>query len=113
MPKGGAERARFVRAHRRSVQRWLDDLQMAGLVADEPERDADGKWWRTQIVLLNSPEPSNSELAMARRRARVELARACTSAPSPDRAGAWWHPVAERRPRSADPRAAGAGAAVG
>src|SRR5215207_7066351 len=57
MPKGGAERARFVRAHRRSVQRWLDDLQMAGLVAHEPERDADGKWWRTQIVLLSSPEP--------------------------------------------------------
>ncbi len=32
VPRDRAERARFVRAHRRSVQRWLDDLQAAGLV---------------------------------------------------------------------------------
>src|SRR3954451_14771948 len=30
-PRAGAERARFVRAHRRSVQRWLDDLDLAGV----------------------------------------------------------------------------------
>ena len=70
VPRGAAERARFVRAHRASVQRWLDDLQAAGLVAHEPERDGDGRWWRTQIVLLRAPEPSTSELAVARRRAR-------------------------------------------
>jgi hypothetical protein len=39
---GGA--ARFVRAHRKSVQRWLDDLQAGGLVAHEPERDEQGLW---------------------------------------------------------------------
>jgi hypothetical protein len=48
--RDSAERARFVRAHRRCVQRWLDDLQMAGLVTHEPERDADGKWWRPQLL---------------------------------------------------------------
>src|SRR3954469_1238265 len=70
VPRGAAERARFVRAHRRSVQRWLDDLQAAGLVVHEPERDGDGRWWRTQIVLMRAPEPSTGELALARHRAR-------------------------------------------
>ena len=70
VPRDRAERARFVRAHRRSVQRWLDDLQAAGLVVHEPERDADGLWWRTQIVLLAAPAPSASELRAARKRAR-------------------------------------------
>jgi hypothetical protein len=51
VPRDAPGRARFVRAHRRSVQRWLDDLQAAGLVAHEPEQDSDGLWWRTQIVL--------------------------------------------------------------
>jgi hypothetical protein len=39
------------------VQRWLDDLQAADLVAHEPEQDGDGLWWRTQIVLLPAPGP--------------------------------------------------------
>ena len=64
------ERARFVRAHRKSVQRWLDDLQAAGVVAHEPERDTRGQWWRTQIVLLAAPDPTGEELRVARRRAR-------------------------------------------
>ena len=67
---GAAERARFVRAHRKSVQRWLDDLQAAGVVAHEPERDTRGQWWRTQIVLLAAPDPTAEELRVARRRAR-------------------------------------------
>ena len=70
VPRGAPDRARFVRAHRRSVQRWLDDLQAAGLVVHEPERDDGGRWWRTQIVLVRAPEPSADELAVARRRAR-------------------------------------------
>jgi hypothetical protein len=70
VPRAGAERARFVRAHRRSVQRWLDDLEAAGLVVHEPERDDDGRWWRTQIVLLAGAKPSATELAVARARAR-------------------------------------------
>jgi hypothetical protein len=75
-PPRGAERARFVRAHRKSVQRWLDGLQAAGLVAHEPERDEGGRWWRTQIVLLVAPEPSQAELRLAVRRARRWKARA-------------------------------------
>lgn len=70
VPRGRAERARFVRTHRRSVQRWLDDLEAAGLVAHEPERDEGGRWWRTQIVLLAAPSPSAGELAAAEHRAR-------------------------------------------
>src|SRR4051794_33199867 len=70
VPRGGAARARFVRAHRRSVQRWLDDLQAAGLVVHEPERDEHGSWWRTQIVLRRAPTLEGSELADARRRAK-------------------------------------------
>jgi hypothetical protein len=70
VPHGRAGRARFVRSHRRSVQRWLNDLEAAGLVVHEPERDGDGSWWRTQIVLLAAPEPSARELAVAVRRAR-------------------------------------------
>jgi len=75
VPRGRLERARFVRAHRRSVQRWLDDLEAAGLVLHEPERDGDGSWWRTQIVLLAAPEPSPGELAVAHKRARRWRAR--------------------------------------
>jgi hypothetical protein len=41
-PPRGAARARFVRAHRKSLQRWLDDLQAAGLVAHEPAPAATG-----------------------------------------------------------------------
>jgi hypothetical protein len=70
VPRDGAERARFVRAHRKSVQRWLDDLQAAGLVEHEPERDNRGQWWRTQIVLLAAPEPTPEELRVAAARAR-------------------------------------------
>jgi hypothetical protein len=66
VPRGASARARFVRAHRRSVQRWLDDLQAAGLVAHEPEKDCDGLWWRTQLVLLAAPAPADDELHRAR-----------------------------------------------
>jgi hypothetical protein len=70
IPRGGADRVRFVRAHRRSVQRWLDDLEAAGLVAHQPERDEHGAWWRTQIVLQAAPVPTAEELGLARARAR-------------------------------------------
>ena len=75
VPSARAARARYVRAHRKSVQRWLDDLQVAGLVAHEPERDEHGRWWRTQIVLLAAPEPSAAELRVASGRARGWRAR--------------------------------------
>jgi hypothetical protein len=71
IPAGRAERARFVRAHRKSVQRWLDDLQAGGVAAHEPERDARGWWWRTQIVLRAAPAPTAEELRVAQRRARA------------------------------------------
>jgi hypothetical protein len=70
VPSARVERARFVRAHRKSVQRWVDDLQEAGVVAHEPERDEHGRWWRTQIALLAGPAPSVDELRVARARAR-------------------------------------------
>jgi hypothetical protein len=75
IPASRAERARFVRAHRKSVQRWLDDLQAAGVAAHEPERDARGWWWRTQIVLLTAPAPTAEELHVAQYRARGWRAR--------------------------------------
>ena len=75
VPREGAERARFVRAHRRSVQRWLDDLQAAGVLAHEPERDERGAWWRTQILLLAAPVPWAEELRLARARARERARR--------------------------------------
>lgn len=69
-PQMAAERARWVRAHRKSVQRWLDDLEVAAMVDHEPERDEHGLWWRTQIVLLKAPAPLDADLATAARRAR-------------------------------------------
>ena len=75
VPSSRGERARFVRAHRKSVQRWLDDLQAAGVVAHEPERDQRGWWWRTQIVLLTAPAPTAEELRVAQGRAQGWRAR--------------------------------------
>ncbi|MDA0141183.1 hypothetical protein [Solirubrobacter deserti] len=51
------------------MQRWLDDLEAAGVVVHEPERDDGGRRWRTQIVLQRAPGPAVHELAAARRRA--------------------------------------------
>ena len=91
--RGGSERARFVRAHRKSVQRWLDDLQAAGLVDHEPERDDGGCWWRTQIVLLAAPTPDSAELAgRAAAGARLESPRARATTPCGTR------PLARRDP---------------
>jgi hypothetical protein len=75
VPRGHSERARFVLAHRKSVQRWLDDLQAGGVAAHEPERDARGWWWRTQIVLRAAPAPTAEELRVAQYRARGWRAR--------------------------------------
>ncbi len=93
-PRVPAERARWVRAHRRTVQRWLDDLQRAGLVDHEPERDEHGYWWRTQIVLRAAPDPSGADLATAalraagwrkrvRRRRQLAAIRRRSAEPSP------------------------------
>jgi hypothetical protein len=70
VPRGGSERARFVRAHRKSVQRWLDDRRATGIVAHVPERDTRGQWWRIQIVLLAASDPTTQELRVAVVRAR-------------------------------------------
>jgi hypothetical protein len=48
--------ARFVKAHRASVQRWLDWLRDAGLVSHTPQQDEDGFWWRTIIELHPCPQ---------------------------------------------------------
>ena len=61
--------ARFVRRHRKSVQRWLAWLQRAGLLTHTPQQDEEGFWWRTVIELHPVP-PLPAELleAAARRR---------------------------------------------
>ena len=100
VPRDRAERARFVRAHRRSVQRWLDDLQAAGLVAHEPERDGDGLWWRTQIVLLPRPGPDRGGAARSQRAARAGGVRASVRAGG---AAGWRRAWAAIRGRSAAP----------
>jgi hypothetical protein len=61
--------ARFVKAHRKSVQRWLDWLQLAGLISHTPQQDEEGFWWRTIIELHACPEldPALLEEAVGRR----------------------------------------------
>jgi hypothetical protein len=61
--------ARFVKAHRKSVQRWLDWLQLAGLISHTPQQDEEGFWWRTIIELHPCPEldPGLLEEAVDRR----------------------------------------------
>jgi hypothetical protein len=70
-PADRAERERWVCAHRKSVQRWLDDLQAAGVLSYEGERDNRGQLWRTLITLSAAPAPPSDELAWARQRARA------------------------------------------
>ncbi|MGZ4288124.1 MAG: hypothetical protein ACXVW5_28495, partial [Solirubrobacteraceae bacterium] len=58
IPDRGDEQAvaRFVKRHRKSVQRWLDWLQLAGLVSHTPQQDEEGFWWRTIIQLHAAPQ---------------------------------------------------------
>jgi len=46
----------LVARHRKTVQRWLDWLQDAGLVSHTPQQDEAGFWWRTIITLHACPE---------------------------------------------------------
>jgi len=64
-PREHAARARFVKAHRKSVQRWLDWLQLAGLITHTPQQDEEGFWWRTIIELHAVPELPSELLAEA------------------------------------------------
>jgi len=64
-PREHAARARFVKAHRKSVQRWLDWLQLAGLITHTSQQDEEGFWWRTIIELHAVPELSPELLAEA------------------------------------------------
>ena len=58
IPDRGDEQAvaRFVKRHRKSVQRWLDWLELAGLVSHTPQQDEEGFWWRTIIELHPVPQ---------------------------------------------------------
>ena len=60
----------LVRAHRTSVQRWLDWLTDAGLITHTPQRDDDGWWWRTIILLRPLPPIDDELLAVVRVRMR-------------------------------------------
>ena len=58
IPDRGDEQAiaRFVKRHRKSLQRWLDWLSLAGLVSHTPQQDEEGFWWRTMIELHPIPQ---------------------------------------------------------
>jgi hypothetical protein len=58
IPDRGDEQAlaRFVKRHRKSVQRWLDWLALAGLVSHTPQQDEEGFWWRTIVELHPVPQ---------------------------------------------------------
>ena len=58
IPARGDEQAvaRFVKRHRKSVQRWLHWLELAGLVSHTPQQDEEGFWWRTIIELHPVPQ---------------------------------------------------------
>ena len=85
VPRERAERARFVRAHRKSVQRWLDDLQAAGVVAHEPERDGAGSGGARRSCCSPRRSPTADELRWRAARARVAAPRAR----APARGRAW------------------------
>jgi DNA-binding PadR family transcriptional regulator len=72
-PPGTGERARWFRARRKSVQRWLQLLQDAGLIDVSGEKDQDGYWWRTIITLSpgGGPALTREQLQAARRRMRT------------------------------------------
>lgn len=61
--------AKMMRNHRRSVQRWLDWLQRAGLAEHTPQRDGQGNWWRTIITL----HEAGAELGESEAAASVRL----------------------------------------
>ena len=71
VPPVGPERERWVRARRKSVQRWLADLQQAGVIAVSGELDNRGQRWRTVVELRAAPEPTAERLAAAQRRERA------------------------------------------
>lgn len=55
-PRGeGPERERWLNAHRKTLQRWLDWLHDAGLVTHTPQQDEEDVWWRTIIELHGAP----------------------------------------------------------
>lgn len=68
-------REQLVRAHRKSVQRWLDWLDAAGLVSHTSQQDEEGFWWRTIIELHASPELPAETLQAAVQRRRGWCAR--------------------------------------
>jgi hypothetical protein len=70
-PRGSAERGRFFRRHRASVQRWLGELEAMGLIEVDAQKDNQGFWWRVVITLLEAPTPPPEDVAGARRRLRA------------------------------------------
>lgn len=68
-------RAAWLAARRRSLKRWLDDLQAAGILSYEAEKDNRGQWWRTIITLHAAPAASVEDLRVTRRRQKGWKAR--------------------------------------
>lgn len=67
-PRDHPGRRRFVKRHRKSVQRWLSWLELAGLIAHTPQQDEEGFWWRTIVELYAAPELDPETFSAARRR---------------------------------------------
>lgn len=47
----GPDAGKYWRAHRRSVSRWLDSLEGAGVIRCAGHRDNQGYWWRMEVEL--------------------------------------------------------------
>ena len=58
-------------AHSRSVRRWLERLAAMGLIEWAGVRDAQNRWWRTEITLLEAPAPDPYWLRAAQVRLRA------------------------------------------
>ena len=105
--RGTSRRCRVRPRHRKSVQRWLDWLALAGLVEHTPQQDEEGFWWRTVIRLRPLPRSRSSVLeeAVERRRGWPARERRRRDAlRGPPAAGA--EPDRDPAPRPAEPRGA-------
>ena len=72
-----------VKAHRASVQRWLDWLQHAGLVSHTPQQDEEGFWWRTVIELHPLPAAAGGAAPGGRGAARGCRRASAAAGPRP------------------------------
>lgn len=61
-------REEWVKDHRGTLYKWLDDARQAQLIAGGGVKDNREIWWRTEITVLGVPELSAEQLAAAEAR---------------------------------------------